>query len=57
MAGRNNSLPALNYGFFVLNISRDLYMAKHRRTDGSGGLAFIIPVPWASGPCSAPATC
>jgi hypothetical protein len=28
-----NSLPAVDYGFFVLTMSRDLYMAKHRTYD------------------------
>ena len=31
-----NAPPAVNYGFFVLTMSRDLYMAKHNPTDGKG---------------------
>lgn len=32
-----NSQEATNYGFFVLTMSRDLYMAKHRQYDSNSG--------------------
>ncbi len=36
-----NGLPAVNYGFFVLTMSRDLYMFKHRPMGRDGSLGFF----------------
>ncbi len=40
MATNDSCLPAPDYGFFVLTMSRDLYMAKHHATDGKRGSGF-----------------
>jgi hypothetical protein len=52
-----NSPDAINYGFFVLRMSRDLYMAKHRHSTPTVPRASIILPTSPASRCSARARC
>lgn len=56
-AAMTKRIDAKNYGFFVLTMSRDLYMAKHCVFGGQGKPGFITPATWPAILCSAQAPC